>query len=151
LATEINSSVFRPIHVALNSNLKSLLALVYPPVNLGRHAAFQSSTNLRSIIVRKNPNLCYILPDPKITQPIGIPMAIKKFTFYSLGRDLDNLAPGFGITVDYEILESLIRAAVSAHPPGHLRDELRQLAEIHHCDFRDFEEQKFVHFTRKDG
>ncbi len=76
-------------------------------------------------------------------------MAIKKFTFYSLGRDLDNLAPGLGITMDYEILEGLIRSANSDHPPDHLRDELKHLAEKHDCNFRDFEDYKFVHFTRK--
>ena len=76
-------------------------------------------------------------------------MAIKKFTFYSLGRDLGNLAPGFGITVDYDILESLIRSTAGHHPPDHLRDELKELAQLHHCEFRDFEEHRFVHFTRK--
>ena len=37
-------------------------------------------------------------------------MPVKTFTFYNLGRDLDNLAPGFGLTVDYDLLEGLIRS-----------------------------------------
>ena len=39
---------------------------------------------------------------------VEAPMPIKAFTFYSLARDLENTAPGFGITIDYEILESLM-------------------------------------------
>ena len=77
-------------------------------------------------------------------------MAIKKFTFYSLGKNLDNIAPGFGLTVDYEILEALIRSASSPQPPDHLRDEFKQLAEEHNCRFEDIAEHRFVHFTKRD-
>ena len=76
-------------------------------------------------------------------------MPLKAFTFYSLGRDLDNLAPGFGMTVDYNILESLIRSMPSPHPPDHLRDEFRTLAKEHHCEFEDMVEHRFVHFSKR--
>lgn len=75
-------------------------------------------------------------------------MPVKKFTFFSLGRDLDNMAPGFGITVDYDILEGLIKTAHTPYPPAHLRDELKELADDHGCDFRDFEESRFVQFFK---
>ena len=76
-------------------------------------------------------------------------MAMKTFTFYSLGRDLDNVAPGFGVTVDYNILEGLIRSIDSQQPPSHLRDELKLLAEKHDCDFRDYSEHRFIHFAKR--
>lgn len=75
-------------------------------------------------------------------------MPVKAFTFFSLGRDLDNIAPGFGLTVDYEILEGLITSTVSSGPPDHLRDELKQLAEEHSCDFKDWAEHRFVQFVK---
>ena len=75
-------------------------------------------------------------------------MLLKKFTFYNLGRQLDDLAPGFGLTVDYNILEELIRSAVADHPPDHLRDELTDLALNHHCDFTDWTDHRFVHFVK---
>ena len=78
-------------------------------------------------------------------------MPLKKFTFFSLGRDLDGLAPGFGITVDYEILEGLIKTMHSPVPPSHLRDELEELAEEHGCDFTDWSEQRFVQFVKSRG
>ena len=76
-------------------------------------------------------------------------MPVKAFTFFSLGRDLDNLAPGFGLTVDYEILEGLLRSTVASAPPDHLRDELRELALEHKCDFKDWAEHRFVHFVKR--
>ena len=76
-------------------------------------------------------------------------MPVKTFTFYNLGRDLDNLAPGFGLTVDYDLLEGLIRSMHSSHPPNHLRDELKDLASEHHCDFSDIADHRFVHFTKQ--
>ena len=76
-------------------------------------------------------------------------MPLKKFTFYNLGRDLDNLAPGFGLTMDYDILEGLIRSSDAPQPPEHLRDELKQFADGHHCDFRDWSDERFVHFIRR--
>ena len=76
-------------------------------------------------------------------------MPVKTFTFYSLGRDLDDLAPGFGLTVNYEILESLIRSMHSPHPPDHLRDELKELASEHHCKFNDLADHGFVHFVKQ--
>ena len=78
-------------------------------------------------------------------------MPIKKFTFYNLGRDLDNLPPGFGLTMDYEILESLIRSAKTPNPPDHLRDELKDLALEHGCAFKDLPRQRFVHFSKAPG
>jgi len=68
---------------------------------------------------------------------VEAPMPIKAFTFYSLARDLENTAPGFGIKIDYEILESLMVQIVSSKPPAHLKDELQQLADEHNCDFKD--------------
>lgn len=47
-------------------------------------------------------------------------MPIKNFTFFALGRDLDRLAPSFGLTLDYKILESLIRSVVTPLPPAAL-------------------------------
>jgi hypothetical protein len=76
-------------------------------------------------------------------------MAIKIFTFYSLGRNLDNIAPGFGMTVDYDILEGLIRSIKSQQPPSHLRDEFKQLAKEHGCDFQDWPEHRFIHFVKR--
>jgi hypothetical protein len=76
-------------------------------------------------------------------------MPIRTFTFYHLGRDLDHVAPGFGLTVDYDILESLIETLASSRPPCHLKDELRQLAEEHHCDFKDWSEHRFVQFVKR--
>ena len=76
-------------------------------------------------------------------------MPVKRFTFYSLGRDLDNIAPGFGVTVDYDILEGLIKSMHSPYPPAHLREELKQLAKEHGCEFRDWEEKRFVQFVRR--
>ncbi|MCP4185263.1 MAG: hypothetical protein GY761_18465 [Hyphomicrobiales bacterium] len=76
-------------------------------------------------------------------------MAMKIFTFYSLGRNLDNVAPGFGMTVDYDILEGLIRSINPQQPPSHLRDEFKQLAEEHDCDFHDWHEHRFIHFVKR--
>ena len=76
-------------------------------------------------------------------------MPIKKFTFYNLGRNLDNIAPGFGLTVDYDILEGLIRSAHTPEPPHHLRDEFREIAEEHDCEFHDYGEHRFVHFVKR--
>lgn len=56
---------------------------------------------------------------------VEAPMPIKAFTFYSLARDLENTAPGFGITIDYDILESLLASITSSKPPANLKDELR--------------------------
>ncbi len=76
-------------------------------------------------------------------------MPVKTFTFFNLGRDLDNLAPGFGLTMNYDVLESLIRSMPSPHnPPDHLRDELKLLAKKHHCAFSDLPGQRFVHFVK---
>ncbi len=75
-------------------------------------------------------------------------MPVKTFTFYSLGRDLDNLAPGFGLTMDYDVLEGLIKSMASNAPPDHLRDELKELAREHHCEFKDMAKQRFVHFVK---
>ena len=74
---------------------------------------------------------------------------MKTFTFYNLGRDLDSIAPGFGLTVDYEILEGLIRSATTPQPPDHLRDEFKNLADAHNCDFNDFGEHRFIHFVKR--
>ena len=76
-------------------------------------------------------------------------MPVKKLTLFSLSRDLDNIAPGFGLTMDYDILEGLIRSAHTPYPPAHLREELRELAEEHGCEFRDDEENRFVHFLKR--
>jgi hypothetical protein len=76
-------------------------------------------------------------------------MPMKKFTFYNLGRDLDAIAPGFGLTVDYDILEGLIRSATTSQPPDHLRDEFKLLAREHNCTFSDFAEHRFVHFAKR--
>lgn len=76
-------------------------------------------------------------------------MPIKAFTFYSLARDLENTAPGFGITIDYDILESLLASITSSKPPANLKDELRQLADAHNCDFRDWREHRFVQFAKR--
>jgi len=78
-------------------------------------------------------------------------MPVKRFTFYSLGRDLDNIAPGFGVTVDYDILEALIRSMPSPQPPAHLREELKELAEEYGCDFKDWEEHRFFQFVKRGG
>ncbi len=76
-------------------------------------------------------------------------MAMKNFTFYNLGRALDNVAPGLGMTVDYDILEGLIRSINSRQPPSHLRDEFKRLAEEHDCDFHDWSEHRFIHFVKR--
>lgn len=76
-------------------------------------------------------------------------MPIKKFTFYNLGRDLHNIAPGFGLTVDYDVLEALLRTAHTPTPPDHLRDEFKELAEENHCDFHDYSEHRFLHFVKR--
>ena len=76
-------------------------------------------------------------------------MPLRTFTFFQLGRDLDGIGPGFDLTVDYEILESLIESVESSRPPNLLRDELRQLANEHHCDFKDWVELRFVHFIKR--
>lgn len=44
-------------------------------------------------------------------------MPMRAFTFFQLGRDLDGIGPGFGLTVDSDILESLIEMMVSSQPP----------------------------------
>ncbi len=80
---------------------------------------------------------------------VEAPMPIKAFTFYSLARDLENTAPGFGITIDYDILESLMASIMSSKPPANLKDELRQLADAHNCDFRDWREHRFVQFVKR--
>lgn len=75
-------------------------------------------------------------------------MPVKTFTFYNLGRDLDNLAPGFGLTINYDVLEGLIKTMASDAPPDHLRDELKELAREHHCQFEDIADNRFVHFMK---
>ncbi len=78
-------------------------------------------------------------------------MPIKNFTFFALGRDLDQLAPGVGLTLDYSILESLIRSAITPLPPAALREELKILSEQHNCDFIDWAEHRFVQFSKRDS
>lgn len=77
-------------------------------------------------------------------------MPIKNFTFFALGRDLDQLAPSVGLTLDYSILESLIRSVVTPLPPAALREELKTLSEQHNCDFKDWADHRFVQFTKRD-
>ena len=76
-------------------------------------------------------------------------MPLRTFTFFRLGQDLDGIAPGFGLTIDYDILEGLIASVRSSQPPAHLRDELQQLAEEHRCDFRDFRDHRFIQFVKR--
>ena len=75
-------------------------------------------------------------------------MPLRTFTFFQLGRDLDGIGPGFGLTVDYDILESLIETTESARPPELLRKELQQLAKEHDCNFKDWSEHRFVQFFK---
>jgi len=76
-------------------------------------------------------------------------MPMRTFTFYHLARDLDRIAPGFGLTIDYDILESLIETMASSRPPDHLRDEMKELAQEHLCDFKDWGEHRFVQFVKR--
>ena len=76
-------------------------------------------------------------------------MIMKAFTFHNLAASLDDTPPGFGVTVNYEILEGLIETLISDGLPADLKGELEQLAQTHNCDFADWGESRFVQFTKK--
>ena len=75
-------------------------------------------------------------------------MIMKAFTMYSLASDLDNTAPGFGVTVGYEILEGMTEMLFESNLPADLKQELEQLAKQHGCEFNDWSEHRFVQFVK---
>ena len=76
-------------------------------------------------------------------------MIMKAFTFHSLAASLEDTPPGFGVTVNYEILEGLVENLIDSKLPADLRSELEALAEEHDCAFEDWGEHRFVQFTKK--
>lgn len=75
-------------------------------------------------------------------------MIMKAFTLYSLARDLQDTAPGFGVTVGYGILEGMADTPIDADVPLDLKKELQQLAEENDCAFKDWSEHRFVQFVK---
>jgi len=76
-------------------------------------------------------------------------MIMKAFTFHSLAASLEDTPPGFGVTVNYEILEGLVENLIDGDLPADLKGELETLAEQHNCILTDWAEQRFVQFTKK--
>ena len=76
-------------------------------------------------------------------------MIMKAFTFHNLAASLEDTPPGFGVTVNYEILEGLIETLISDGLPADLQGELEALAAEHNCEFADWGSQRFVQFTKK--
>jgi len=76
-------------------------------------------------------------------------MIMKAFTFHSLAASLEDTPPGFGVTVNYEILEGLVENLIDSKLPAGLKSELEALAEEHDCAFEDWGEHRFVQFTKK--
>jgi len=76
-------------------------------------------------------------------------MIMKAFTFHSLAASLEDTPPGFGVTVNYEILEGLVENLIDGDLPADLKGELEALAEQHNCILTDWAEQRFVQFTKK--
>ncbi len=76
-------------------------------------------------------------------------MIMKAFTFHSLAASLEDTPPGFGVTVNYEILEGLVENLIGDELPADLKGELEALASQHNCTFDDRGELRFVQFTKK--
>lgn len=80
-------------------------------------------------------------------------MIMKAFTFHSLAAALEDTPPGFGVTVNYEILEGLDEHLFSSEIPANLKSEMEALAKEHGCKFEDWSQHRFVQFTKlkRDG
>ena len=76
-------------------------------------------------------------------------MIMKAFTFHSLAASLEDTPPGFGVTVNYEILEGLVENLIDGGLPADLKGELQALADQNSCTFEDWNEHRFVQFTKK--
>lgn len=76
-------------------------------------------------------------------------MIMRAFTLYSIGAALEDTPPGFGVTVNYEILEGMIEKLVEQGLPSDLITELQELADKHDCDFRDWNDNRFVQFVKR--
>jgi hypothetical protein len=74
---------------------------------------------------------------------------MKAFTLYNIGATLGDTPPGFGLTVDYAILEGMAERPAAPTLPADLVEELRELAETRNCDFRDWNEHRFVQFVKR--
>ncbi len=76
-------------------------------------------------------------------------MIMRAFTLYSIGASLEDTPPGFGVTVNYEVIEGMIEKLVEQELPSDLVAELQELADRNNCEFRDWKEHRFVQFVRR--
>ena len=76
-------------------------------------------------------------------------MIMRAFTLYSLGVSLEDTPPGFGVTVNYEVIEGMIERLVEQNLPADLVSELQELADRNNCDFKDWSELRFVQFVKR--